>query len=314
MSTNEKPEVAAAKSESIREWYDRTTRKWRKGLWVAAAATLCVMGIAYALLDTPMLARLQTFNGALTIPLWGGLWILSFIFMFLIPSREASFRGQEALESSFALITSAINDKVAPAMTEIKSLAKRVDSVLNEGVVSEFRTMLKTMNETASALRDTAAALKESALKVQGDSKSSHEELKKTAEEVRKFTAAAHPAIETFKRLEAKLEGEIATGLLDAARAAMESVRNMSLPSSAIGPTSAMPVSGPGPQLGAPAVAKQPDLDRALKLVSKKEKAATAPSAPPAEKPPVAAAAAAPAGTPVRVPLAVVPANETRQS
>jgi len=308
------------KPESIRQWYDRTTRKWRKGLWGASVVVLGVMGVAYAMLDTHTLARLQTFNGALTIPLWGGLWILSFIFMFLIPSREASFRGQEALESSFALITSAINDKVAPAMTEIKSLAKRVDSVLNEGVVGEFRTMLKTMNETASALRDTAAALKESALKVQGDSKSSHEELKKTAEEVRKFTAAAHPAIETFKRLEAKLEGEIATGLLDAVRTGMESVRNMTLPPTAIGPTSASPVSGPGPALGAPPVKKEPDLDRALKLVSKKDKAAPAPSAPAAvEKPAPAApapvaAAAAPAGTPVRVPLAVVPANETRQS
>lgn len=300
MSTNDQVQTPAEKPESIRNWYDRTTRKWRKGLWCAAGATLVVMFTAYVILPTPTLARLQTFNGALTIPLWGGLWILSFIFMFLIPSREASFRAQEAMESSFALITNAIKEEVAPAMAEIKKVALRMQKEIDDGVISEFRTMMKTMNETAAALRDTATAMKESAQKVQGDAKSSHEELKKTAEEVRRFTESAQPAIDMFKKLESKLDSEIATGLLDAVRAGMESVQNLTLPSTAVNP--AAPVTGPGP---APAAApkKEPDLDRALKMVGKKP---VAPPAAPAEKVPAQPAVSATGSAPVRVPLAVM--------
>lgn len=301
------------KPESIRQWYDRTTRKWRKGLWGASVVVLAVMGFAYATLDTHTLARLQTFNGALTIPLWGGLWILSFIFMFLIPSREASFRGQEALDSSFEMIGKALDTQMTPAMQKVKELAEKLDSILNQGVVAEFRGALKTMNETATALRDTAASLKESALKAQADASGARSELEKTAADMKKFTENMQPAIDTFKRLENRLEKEIDSGIIEAFRAGCESVRDMTLPKSAVNP--ALPVNGPGPQLGvvppAPAAApvrREPDLDRALKMVSKKP--APAPAAAPGEKSvaPAAAASVVPVAvaTPVRVPLAVV--------
>lgn len=300
------------KPESIRQWYDRTTRKWRKGLWGASVVVLAVMGIAYATLDVHTLARLQTFNGALTIPLWGGLWILSFIFMFLIPSREASFRGQEALDSSFEVIGKALDTQMTPAMQKVKELAEKLDSILNQGVVAEFRGALKTMNETATALRDTAASLKEAALKAQADASVSRAELEKTAQDVRKFTEGMQPAIDTFKRLENKIEKEIDSGMIEAFRAGCESVRDMTLPKTAVNPVA--PVTGAGPQLGvvppaAAPVRREPDLDRALKMVSKKPAPAPAASAP-GEKSvaPTATASVVPVAvaTPVRVPLAVV--------
>jgi methyl-accepting chemotaxis protein len=261
-----KPEPA---SESIRQWYDRTTRKWRKFLWCASVATLVVMGVSFLSLSTPTLARIQTFNGALTIPLWGGLWILSFILMFLVPSREASFRGQESLDATSAMVRDAVQNDLRPAAQQWKKLADQVQGELNGGLLTDFKEMVKTMKETAASVKDTAAALKETAQKLQVSADASSKELHETSEELKKFTADAkkfadetRPVIECFQRLETKMEAAINTGFLDNIQVAMEGIQRMSPPPLPSG--TAVP---DRPALGQPApVRKAPNLDLAFKM------------------------------------------------
>jgi hypothetical protein len=254
-------------NESIRQWYDRTTRKWRRFLWCASAATLAVMAVAFLSLSTPTLAKIQTFNGALTIPLWGGLWILSFILMFLVPSREASFRGQESLDATSALVRDAIQNDLKPAAQQWRKLADQVQGELNGGLLSDFKEMVKTMKETAVSVKDTAAALKETAQKLQVSADSSSKELHETSEELKKFSADAkkfaddtRPVIETFQKIEGRMAQALDTGFLDKITDAMEGIQRLSPPPVPTGP--AVP--------GQPApVRKEPNLDLAFKMTKK---------------------------------------------
>lgn len=211
-------DAALGKPESIRQWYDRTTKPWRKGLGAAAVATLFVMVAVYFTTSVQTLAHIQTFNGALTIPIWGGLWVLSFIFMFLIPSREASFRGQEAIERAIVLLTDAIEKKLSPAMDTWKKLGEQIQAELDKGLVTE--------------LRAAADKLKAAADKVQASAQTSNGELQKLAKETKDFADEAKPALQALKRIQAKIEYEVNDGFFEKVSAAMESVRNMSLPAS----------------------------------------------------------------------------------
>lgn len=293
-----KPEAA---SESIRQWYDRTTRKWRKFLWCASVATLVVMGVSFLTLSTPTLAKIQTFNGALTIPLWGGLWILSFIFMFLIPSREASFRGQESLDATAGLIKDAINNELKPVAGQWKKLAEQVQGELNGGLLRDFKEMVATLKDTAAAVKETATALKETSQKLQVSADTSSKELHETSMELKKFTAEAkkfadetRPVIEAFQRIESRMENAINNGLLENVTNAMDAVQRLGpppIPASVAAPTQATPVQ-PTPAAPAAPSRKEPNLAVALKLTKK-----PVPLPPAAAPAPVPAATAAPASS-----------------
>src|SRR5438445_3455080 len=75
------------RKENIREWYRRTTGWAGRVIVFVTVCSVITMGIMWANASLPALQRIQTFNGALTIPLIGGVWIFGFIFMFLVPSR-----------------------------------------------------------------------------------------------------------------------------------------------------------------------------------------------------------------------------------
>lgn len=283
MSVKETKVEKAEKPESIRQWYERTTGQWRKGLWAAAGATVCVMGVMWATADLPVLQRIQTFNGALTIPMFGGLWVLSFIFMFLVPSREASFRSQESIEQTIELLSKAIDEKVSPAMDQWKALGLRLQGEIDGGLLKDFK-------EAIIQLKDTAQ-------KIQASADTSNGEIKKFTADAKQFTDDARPAIQALQRIQDRFEKEVNGGLLDEIRTAMDSIRQMSLPSSAT---------------GGPVVPKEPKLDKALGMISKKPAASapavvkTSPIPPPTLVAKTPAPAATPAAVPVQVPVTVV--------
>lgn len=202
MSESERPLVVAVEQkESIRQWYQRTTRSARKvviyGMCVSVLAIM-IMGLFSSF---GLLARIQTANGALTIPLIGGIWIFAFIFMFLVPSREASFRGQETMEKGVDLLKQAIDEKLGPAAEVWMRVGKKVEA--------EFPSFLAEAKATLSEARE--AIRKVDIIAQKNDYLANH----------------AKPAIDTLRRIEVSVEREINTGMLEELRDASRSVREM---------------------------------------------------------------------------------------
>lgn len=188
------PPAREEAKESIRQWYERTTKRWRKALvWstlVACAAAVVMYGMA----SFSFLARLQTFNGAMTIPIAALIWMLTFVFIFLVPSREASFRSQEWIEAMVSLVEQAVREQVAPAAVVWRRIGERVERDM-PGLVRELREGMETLKTSAARLD----------LAIQKNDR--------VAEEAR-------PVIEALRRIENRVEGEkLIDELRDAARA-----------------------------------------------------------------------------------------------
>lgn len=181
------------KPEGIRAWYNRTISKSKRGLFVATAASTVVLVLMLLFAPTPLLARLQTANGALTIPLYGGLWIFFFIFMFLVPSREASFRAQESIDE--------LREEVLGAVEIWKSIGRDVQKELPM-VLSEFR-------ETITEVRGAITTIKDAAVKNE------------------KFIEESKPVIEALLKIEKRIEHEIESGFVEDFRDMTKAVKVM---------------------------------------------------------------------------------------
>lgn len=202
MNESERPLVVAVeKKESIRQWYQRTTRSARKVVIYGMCASVLAIVVMGLFSSFGLLARIQTANGALTIPLIGGIWIFAFIFMFLIPSREASFRGQETLERGVDILKQTIDEKLGPAADVWMRVGKKVEA--------EFPAFLAEAKATLAEARE--AIRKVDVIAQKNDYLANH----------------AKPAIDTLRRIEVSVEREINSGMLDEIRDASRAVREM---------------------------------------------------------------------------------------
>lgn len=184
----------AAAKESIREWYDRTTRRMRRALiWASVCAAICGT-LLWLLASFGTLAKIQTFQGAFSIPCVGGIWLLSFVFIFLIPSREVSFRSQEAIERTVELLESAIEGRIGPAVALWKRIGERVE-----------RELPAFIEEARATFAGARAVI---------------EKLEKASEQNGRMAEEAKPVIDALRRIEEKVEREgLIDELLEAARA-----------------------------------------------------------------------------------------------
>jgi hypothetical protein len=82
----------------IRAWYAEKTRLAVRGVVLATLVSLGVAGLGFLLVPKEIVLHAQIFNGAFVIPVFGGIWIAAFVILWLVPMREVSFRGQEAME------------------------------------------------------------------------------------------------------------------------------------------------------------------------------------------------------------------------
>jgi hypothetical protein len=189
------------KKESIREWYSRKTGWAFKAICFMTTCSIATMCVMWASASLPQLQRLQTFNGALVIPMIGGIWIFGFIYMFLTPSREASFRGQESLEEGVEIIRAAVMERIGPAAEIWGRVGERVER--------ELPGMLEKANATLEDLQKAARNI-EIASQRNGQ-----------------LMEEAKPAIDALKRIEHRVEMEINSGLFENMRAAADSVKSM---------------------------------------------------------------------------------------
>lgn len=243
------------KPESIRGWYQRTTKNSRVGFVAMTVVAFSVMAAMWIFASMPTLSKLQTFNGALTVPLIGGLWIFAFIFMFLIPSREASFRAQEALEDGIGTMKKMIEENVIPAAKALERILLLVEK--------EYPEIKRRAEVMATDLKATT------------------ERVEKALEENKAFVGEVRPVLAALKRIEERFEEDI----LDDLKLAAEAVKRMGgMPPAA----AAAPKAAPAGSVPAPVVPglvlppeKEPSLNIALSSIQdrkkKKEAAATQP-------------------------------------
>lgn len=186
-----------ADKESIRHWYDRTTKQWRKGLVWATVGAVVAASVLYGLASFPFLARLQTFNGAITIPIAALIWMLIFTFVFLVPSREASFRSQEWIEAMVGLVEQAVREQLAPAAVVWRKIGERVEHDM-PGFVREIREAVDTIKTSAANLD----------LAIQKNDK---------------VTEEALPVVKALRRIEERIERE---GLIDEMHDAARAIKS----------------------------------------------------------------------------------------
>lgn len=181
---------AAPGAEGIRAWYKRTTRKAMRSLVFATVLSVLGMLSFWILVPQQFIMRLQAANGAFTIPVFGALWLASFIFIWLLPMRELSFRGQESFERMEERMKLAIQEKLVPAVEIWTRIGQRVEQVVLPKIES-------TLDEARTAVH----------------------EIRKTAKNV---DGRIGPIYESTKRLEQAVEGKLgllATEVTDASRA-----------------------------------------------------------------------------------------------
>jgi hypothetical protein len=193
------------RKESIRAWYERTTRRARKAIVLATFASLGIMGVMWLTASLPLLQRVQTWNGALTVPLLGGVWIMSFIYMFLVPSREASFRGQESIERTVEILDNAIERKISPAMEIWRRLGERIENEIKSGLLEEVKQAIKEMKDVAEKVQNGNV-------------------------ELRKLAADAKPVVEKLRSLQERIEKQIAAGLLDDIQDGAKAMKSLGVP------------------------------------------------------------------------------------
>jgi hypothetical protein len=198
-----------ARPEGIRAWYDRTTSKARKVLVLSTILAITGGIFAFFSLSSAMSSRLQTFNGALVIPIFGLIWIVGFIYIFLIPQREAGFRSQEWIELMVSTMQDSIDNKIAPAVKTWKTVGDQVEK--------EFPSTLQEIKECISKASVTMDELRAAA-------KNLTEAVKKNE----KVVSDAAPAIESLKRIETRLEQEFKGGLFENIQSAIEGIRGIS--------------------------------------------------------------------------------------
>jgi len=264
MSTEQKP--VAEKPESIRQWYNRTTSKMRS--WLAVMTAFSIIGgvTFFCLVPHTASMRLQTFNGAITIPIAALIWILAFVYIFLVPSREVGFRGQESIEQTVDLLNTAVKKNIEPALEIWQRIGKRMEEELNSGLLDQIKGTIKDLRDATSKITNSA--------------ETSNGELKKVSDDTKKFVEDAKPAIDALKRIQERIESGLSGSFVDDLQAAVASMKHLSLPP-------------PGENLAV----KEPKVDKALTMISKK------PS--PKVPPPPLVVPAAPVETPAQIPLPV---------
>jgi len=193
--------------EGVRQWYNRTTRTWRKALvWATVVAILGAIAF-YCLGSMRVFSLLQTFNGAMIIPIGAGLWMAAFVFIFLIPSREVGFRSQEWIEAAVKILQKTVSEEIAPTA--------RVWTRIGERVEKELPAMLAEAREGIQLVRTSAVKIEEAVQKND-----------KVADQVK-------PVVEALKRIEERIEHEIRTGIIDDVRQAAISIQTFAGPGAA---------------------------------------------------------------------------------
>lgn len=231
-------EQSPVQSEPIRAWFERKTKKIRKAIIWSSGLAVIGSVVSFLFMPDKVIATLQVFNGAMTIPVFGGIWMVSFIFMFLLPSREAGFRSQEGIDEAKQVLAKAIDEKVGPAMDRISLVASRINAYMDGGIVEDIQSAVRErivpaadcLNRVCQRVEASIVnakileAVQEAALAV-GALCRKYE--KAGVPDASQFMAEAKPVLEMLKNVQAKFEKDFGADFASDLKEAVASVREL---------------------------------------------------------------------------------------
>lgn len=300
--------------EPIRAWFERKTKRIRKAiLWFSVVSVIGAI-VAFFFMPPRAIETLQVFNGAFVIPVGCAIWMLSFIFLFLLPSREAGFRSQEGIDEAREILSRAVDEKVGPAMDAIHQVAGKVDNYIKAGLVEDFQKSVHQRivpaadcvnrvfqrveasivnSKILDEIRDAASAMAALCRKYEKGGLPD-------AAELSKFVAEARPVVAMLGTVQKRFEKDFGEDFIRDLRSAVSTVREIGAvpppvprpqvarpvapapaPAAATPPQQSPAPSAPVLQVLPPARAaaapkrREPDLARALKVISNKKVGAT---------------------------------------
>lgn len=168
------------KPEGVRAWYDRTTKKARRSLVWATLVTMVAAVLIYIFAPHALHLKLQIFNGAYVIPAAGAIWIAAFMFIWLIPMRELSFRSQESIERTENRVQNALQNEIIPAIQIWKRLGEKIERHVDSGLLAEIRT---TTSEARVFMKGLDGRLKA----IENEVKPAVTEMREAIQEMRAF-------------------------------------------------------------------------------------------------------------------------------
>jgi hypothetical protein len=199
----------ASELHGIRAWYERSTKRARRALVWATLIMAIGMFVFWTGVPAHWAARLQTANGAYTIPAFGGLWIAAFMFIWLIPMRELSFRGQESMERteerlkvSLAKWDEIVDQKILPAV----ATWQRIGTAIETEVLPHAKETLLEIERAALVVTEKAGLIEKRAHDIQ---------------------SKAEPGIESVKRIAGQFERHIVSGMLEKMQTVLEAMATM---------------------------------------------------------------------------------------
>lgn len=142
---------------------------WRVGLGCVAAGFLTSAIFLWVIADNELLIAIQTFNGALTIPVGALTWAFAFTFVFLVPMKAMqilmaktmlySIEAQEELvEKVTREILDPIRDGKHPAIDRFEKMFRNEMKLLREEIKGEREEMDKAIEQGEQAAAAEAEA------------------------------------------------------------------------------------------------------------------------------------------------------------
>jgi hypothetical protein len=303
-------EEAVTPKESTRAWFERKTKKVRKAILWSGLFAVVGSPIVFFFMPDKHIATLQVFNGAITIPVFAGLWMVSFVFLFLLPTREASFRSQEGIDESKDMLRTAIDEKVGPAMKSLENVCARVNSYLDGGVVEKFEKAVEEARKaTHERIVPAADCMNRVCQRIEGAIVNSKllDEVREAASamgalcrkyekagapdpgQVTKFMDESKPVLAMLVKLQKKFEKDFNDDFFVDLRDAVKSVRElggmpMKAPAPRVNavppaPIKSVPAQAPVPvpvpvrevRVASKADPREPDMARALEVIRRKK-------------------------------------------
>lgn len=195
--------------KSIRAWWTRKTRKVGRMILLSSIVSMIGALLFFRYASPELVARIQSFNGAMTIPVAGAIWVAAFVFQFLIPSREVAFRSQETLERTEKRLTESLEaldrfmaDQAIPAV----EACRRMAHLFETQYFKDIQSTIYVCQYAAKNAVETAKKTETMAIEIHRD---------------------ALPSIASAARILAALEKSLDGGILDRLNLAVDTASTL---------------------------------------------------------------------------------------
>jgi len=132
------------KPEKIRVWYSKKTR-WAIWSLLWSFVIVTIFSITFFMLAPDwVILKLQLFNGAVSIPLYGALYMAAFILIWMVPIREVSFRSCEAGER--------MEERIDGGLEKMEAAAEKIDRMATKFEKHSFDKTEQSIDKISEAL------------------------------------------------------------------------------------------------------------------------------------------------------------------